>query len=102
MLSRTLNSPPKLGGVPSKRGRWYSSCSTNTPSATLVPLNEGDNMRVGQLLYYCLIFCLARCTTPMKSAILRFFYWRKFINRLATFRSTPEGAKVNGAVKREQ
>ena len=23
MLSKTLNSPPKVGGVPSKRGRWY-------------------------------------------------------------------------------
>ena len=25
MLSKTLNSPPRLGGVPSKRGRWYDS-----------------------------------------------------------------------------
>ena len=34
MLFKTLNSPPKIGGVPSKRGRWYDSCN-NTPSASL-------------------------------------------------------------------
>ncbi len=34
MLSKTLNSPPNVGGVPTKRGRWYDSCN-NTPSASL-------------------------------------------------------------------
>ena len=35
MLSKTLNSPPKVGGVPSKRGRWYDGLRKNTPSASL-------------------------------------------------------------------
>ena len=34
MLSKTLNSPPKVGGVPSKRGRWYYFLGY-TPSAAL-------------------------------------------------------------------
>ena len=31
MLSKTLNSPPKIGGVPSKRGRWYDYLQKKYP-----------------------------------------------------------------------
>ena len=31
----TLDSPPRVGGVPSKRGRWYDYLHENTPSASL-------------------------------------------------------------------
>ena len=47
-----LDSPPRVGGVPSKRGRWYKY-RNNTPSASLVPLPLGGQFRdSGKLLDY--------------------------------------------------
>ena len=53
MLSKTLNSPPRVGGVPSKRGGGGGTTFwDNTPSAALVPLTRGTILEFGQLLYH--------------------------------------------------
>ena len=44
-----FDSPPKVGGVPSQRGRWYDYWQENTPSASLryarPPILRGQSLK---------------------------------------------------------
>ena len=74
MLSKTLNSPPRVGGrrgmiasvattaglsaqrsaegLSPRRGGGGTTSWDNTPSAALVPLTRGTILEFGQLLYH--------------------------------------------------